>query len=364
LVLEGAGQCAIFLCDDEPVTFESHVTRVRLDSKLADPAFYYYYLQSPHGKAVIRSIVEQGAGASGIRGSELKTLNVLWCPEKEQREIAKVLSILDDKIEMNRKATETLEAIAQAIFKSWFVSFDPVRAKAEGLKPEGMDASTAALFPCEFEASKYGASPKGWATIPLYEIADFQNGAAYRDIHFSDDDEGLPVIKIAELKSGVTASTRFTTSDLGEKYRIDQAEILFSWSGNPDTSIDAFVWVGGPAWLNQHIFRVRENGKASRARVYFQLKVLRPEFAEIARDKQTTGLGHVTIADMKRLMVCQPTTGVALEFDKIAGPIFERVVSNLLSIRILESLRDTLLPRLISGKLRVPDAEKMVEAVL
>jgi type I restriction enzyme S subunit len=132
LVLEGAGKCSIFLNDSEPVTFESHVTRVRLDPLKADARFYYYYLQSHHGRSAIISIVEQGAGASGIRGSDLGKLVVRWFPVEEQRAIAHILGTLDDKIELSRKMNETLEAMARALFKSWFVDFDPVRAKVEG----------------------------------------------------------------------------------------------------------------------------------------------------------------------------------------------------------------------------------------
>ena len=129
LVLEGAGKCSIFLKDDEPVTFESHVTRVRLDPGRAEPGFYFYYLQSHHGRAAIRSIVEQGAGASGIRGSDLETLIVQWRPLPEQRAIAHILGILDDKIELNRRIGQTLEAMARALFKSWFVTSTPSAPK-------------------------------------------------------------------------------------------------------------------------------------------------------------------------------------------------------------------------------------------
>ena len=132
LVLEGAGKCSIFLGDDEPVTFESHITRVRLDSNKADSAFYFYYLNSHHGRAAIASIVEQGAGAAGIRGRDLEHLNVLWHNLPEQRAIAHILGTLDDKIELNRRMSQTLEAMARALFKSWFVDFEPVRAKMEG----------------------------------------------------------------------------------------------------------------------------------------------------------------------------------------------------------------------------------------
>lgn len=137
LVLEGAGKCSIFLSDDEPVTFESHVTRVRLDRSKADPRFYFYYLQSHHGKSAIRSIVEQGAGASGIRGSDLQNLGVLWMPPPEQRAIAHILGTLDDKIELNRRRNQTLEAMARALFKDWFVDFGPVRAKMNLPSPAG-----------------------------------------------------------------------------------------------------------------------------------------------------------------------------------------------------------------------------------
>src|SRR3990170_720454 len=109
------------LGDPEPVTFEGHVTRVRLDPRKADPLFYFYFLQSHQGRAAIRSIVEQGAGASGIRASDVAKLPVLWWPVTEQRAIAHILGTLDDKIELNRRMNETLEAMARALFKSWFV---------------------------------------------------------------------------------------------------------------------------------------------------------------------------------------------------------------------------------------------------
>jgi type I restriction enzyme S subunit len=324
-----------------------------------DPKFCFYWL-----KTLNLASFDSGSAQPSLNRNYIYHLPVRIPGVQEQSEIAKLLDGLDESIRLKAETKKTLETVARTIFKSWFVDFDPVRAKAEGREPEGMDAATAALFPSTFAESQLGALPEGWAAMPLYEIANFSNGAAYRDIHFSPRTEGLPVIKIAELKAGVTESTKFTETDLGERYRIEQDEVLFSWSGNPDTSIDTFIWDGGPAWLNQHIFRVRENGMAPRASIYIQLKTLRPKFAEIARDKQTTGLGHVTIADLKRLMVCKPTTEVTLRFDEIVSPILEKVASNQLTCRVLASIRDSLLPRLISGKLRMPDAEKLVEAVL
>lgn len=117
LVLSGAGKCSIFVGDDEDVCFESHVIRCRLNQELADPHFYYYFFSSPVGRTLIESIVEQGAGASGIRGSDLAELSVPWVDPIVQRRVAGVLSQIDDKIDLNRRINETLEAMAQAIFK-------------------------------------------------------------------------------------------------------------------------------------------------------------------------------------------------------------------------------------------------------
>ncbi|MEW6540262.1 MAG: restriction endonuclease subunit S [Bacillota bacterium] len=180
LVLNGAGKCSIFLCDDEAVTFESHVTRVRLDPRKADPRFYFYYLQSHHGRAAVSSIVEQGAGAAGIRGSDLESLQVRWLPVAEQHAIAHILGTLDDKIELNRRMSETLEAMARALFKSWFVDFDPVRAKMEGRLPAPQSGAARQagwrrgeslprlpahlhdLFPDRLVDSELGEIPEGW----------------------------------------------------------------------------------------------------------------------------------------------------------------------------------------------------------
>jgi len=158
LVLSGAGKCSIFVGDSEEVTFESHLIRARLHKEIADPRFYYYFFSSIQGRQLIESIVEQVA-AAGIRGSDLAKLVVPHPPLPEQKAIARILSSLDDKIELNQQMNGALEAIARAIFKSWFVDFDPVRAKMDGRQPAGMDAAIADLFPDSFEDSAHSQYP-------------------------------------------------------------------------------------------------------------------------------------------------------------------------------------------------------------
>ena len=302
-------------------------------------------------------------------------------PLPEQKAIAHILGSLDDKIELNRQMNETLEAMAQALFKSWFVDFDPVidNALAAGNpipdefferaeqrkaieKKDNLDIQS--LFPDEFEfTEEMGWIPKGWVVIPIYEIADFINGSSFKSKFFSDENEGLPIIKIAEIKNGISQQTKFTTQEMADKYFISDGSIVFSWSGNPDTSIDTFIWTGGDGWLNQHIFNVVLHEDKDKTFIYYLLKSLKPVFTEIARDKQTTGLGHVTVKDMKRTYTIKPSSSTLEAFARQSNPIFEKWYQNLFSSRELIKLRDTLLPKLMSGELRIPDADAMTKEV-
>lgn len=325
----------------------------RLDSRFL--CYYVNCISGHHIRSHLVGAVQQHFNVGAARQLPLDLPSLAT-----QRAIAHILGTLDDKIELNRKTSETLEAMARTLFKSWFVDFDPARAKAEGRVPSGMDAETAKLFPSEFVESELGEIPRGWAASPLYEVATYVNGAAYAAFQPNDERRGLPIIKIAELKAGVNAQTRFTDVAMADKYRIATRDILFSWSGNPDTSIDTFVWAHGPAWLNQHIFRVVPRDESERTWVLSTLKYLRPAFAELARNKQTTGLGHVTAGDMQRLLVVQPDTRIMRVWSEIVGPLHERAFRNTVESQRLSSARDTLLPRLLSGELSVADAEDAV----
>jgi type I restriction enzyme S subunit len=279
-----------------------------------------------------------------------------------QTEIANCIQALDNRLNLLRETNATLEAIAQALFKSWFVDFDPVHANA-GTQAPSLPPEIQALFPATFTDSPQGPIPKGWDLKVLYEVAEYVNGAAYKAFEPNLEKRGLPIIKIAELKAGVTDQTAYSDVLMKEKYKIDDRSILFSWSGNPDTSIDTFVWSHGPAWLNQHIFNVIPTDSSERSFVLMLLKHMKPIFTEIARDKQTTGLGHVTIADLKRLLVTIPEKQVLSYWNEIVDPIVERSFAVIQQMQNLVSLRDTLLPRLISGQLRFPEAEQAIAAI-
>jgi type I restriction enzyme S subunit len=312
--------------------------------------------------------VDDGSPIPSTTRAAVYMLDLEVPPPDEQRAIAHILGTLDDKIEMNRRMNETLEAMARALFKSWFVDFDPVRAKhvlskvegAEGRDP-GLPKHLADLFPDSFEDSELGEIPKGWEVRTLYDCADYINGSAFRNDDFSPERVGLPVIKIGELKDGITSQTKFIETTLEPKYRITSGDILFSWSGSPDTSIDTFVWTGGDGWLNQHIFKMQFNRPEEKFFVHFLLRHLKPVFIEIARNKQTTGLGHVTAQDLKRLKTVFPPDDILRAFNRLAEPLFQKAYSNSGESCALAAIRDTLLPKLISGELRIDAAERFIK---
>jgi type I restriction enzyme S subunit len=326
-----------------------------------DPTFFYYLLRylKPNFVGIARN--KQTTGLGHVTRRDLENIEAAYPEIPEQRAIAHILGTLDDKTELNRRMNDTLEAMARALFKSWFVDFDPVRAKAEGRDP-GLPKLIADLFPDRFEDSELGEIPEGFKVRALYDCADYINGSAFRNDDFSRDRAGLPVIKIGELKDGITSQTRFTEAILEPKYRITSGDILFSWSGSPDTSIDTFVWTGGDGWLNQHIFKIQFNRPEEKFFVHFLLRHLKPVFIEIARNKQTTGLGHVTAQDLKRLNTVFPSDDILRAFNHLADPLSQKTYSNSCESRTLAAVRDTLLPKLISGELRVKDADKLVEA--
>ena len=162
---------------------------------------------------------------------------------------------------------------------------------------------------------------------PLFDLAIWKNGLAFKKIDFSET--GRPVIKIAELNNGISSNTSFTQGDYGEEVFIRWDDLLFSWSGNPQTSIDVFRYRLQDGWLNQHIFKVTANEElVTKDFLYYVLKFLKPHFTQIATNKQTTGLGHVTIADLKRMSLVIPSKEVQSQIVSILKAIDDKIEVN------------------------------------
>jgi len=333
---------------------------LRPDSKKIHPGYLRWVVNSPIWWDEVSKYKNPGAVFDSLKCADIPNFEVPEPTYSAQILIDKCLLDISNKIELNSQINQTLEQMAQALFKSWFVDFDPVvdnaldagffeqdlafpdellrRAEARRTVREHCDFkplpdATRQLFPAAFEECAEpslglgGWVPEGWENIAIYSLAEFVNGAAYKAFEPNLDKRGLPIIKIAELKAGVTAQTAFSDQSMPEKYRLTTGDILFSWSGNPDTSIDTFVWTYGDAWLNQHIFKVSPpNIIGERSFVLIALKSLRSIFAETARNKQTTGLGHVTVADLKRLQIMKPGPNVLAAWDHLVSPYVNQIL--------------------------------------
>lgn len=168
---------------------------------------------------------------------------------------------------------------------------------------------------------------KSWNEYILYDLANWKNGLAFKDINFSN--KGKPIIKIAELKNGITEQTKYTDGDYGEEVYLSKNDLIFSWSGNPKTSIDAFLYDLPEGYLNQHSFKITEKKEiVAKYFLYYVLKYLNPVFQSIASDKQTTGLGHVTITDLKKIRVRIPDLDVQYKILDIVKNIDDKIYNN------------------------------------
>lgn len=333
------GESAII--KDENINFELQrsVAIIRVNTEILVPEFLYYVTKS-------RVFKSQAYGL--VRGSVQKCLFIGAIGEikipvpslQEQEKIVNILSSLDDKIELNNEMNKTLEEMAQSIFKRWFVDFEFSNEDGQPYKSSGG----------EMVESELGMIPKGWEVSSIYDLAEYINGTSFKSKDYGES--GLPIIKIAELKNGITESTKFFVGNKDEKFYLKNRDILFSWSGNPDTSIDTFIWYKGDAILNQHIFKVIPKDNIGYCFIYLMLKYFKKTFTEIARNKQTTGLGHVTVKDLKELKL-------AIDYNKImalniiALPLIEKKIENYYNIEKLTIIKNVILPKLMNGEIKL-----------
>ena len=332
--------CCAFICDPE----------------ITDYRFLFYCLLGNRSNLVG---LATGAAQQNLSSQQLKSVEFAFPPLEYQKKMADVLSSLDDRIDHNRALAANLEAIARRLFKSWFVDFDPVRAKAAGEKPPGLADDIAALFPDRLVDSELGEIPEGWVFKPLSSIAEFVNG---RNFTKDATGTGRMVIRIAELSNdGPTGSTVWNDlPDTAEQYLVNPGEILFAWSG----SLGLHVWDRDTGLVNQHIFKVIPKQPFVAPFVFFAMEELIDDFRAIAAGKAVT-MGHIKRCDLDTHgVICPLIPDLLVEFHEIVAPLWNRVRVGRREVLALGAIRDLLLPRLISGKLRVEDAEPIIEVTL
>ncbi len=372
------GRVAQYLGDEE-VIVDSHITIVRPDKKVINPLYFGFVLRLSQPK--IESLAEGSTGQTELSRIALGNLEIKIIDDLNFQEcVASILSGLDQKIWINELMNPNLKSISQLIFKRFFIDFELVRCKAaaisngenaqmaaikvisgmsqeklENISPERFEklAAIADLFPDELENKEYGEIPKGWKWIPLYDTAEYVNGSSFKTSDFNAKKEGLPIVKIVELKLGITSQTQFTTNEIREKYVINNDSLLYSWSGSPDTSLEVFKWFGGKGWLNQHIFLINTPTQAQKVFVFNLLTHMRPILVGIAKNKQTTGLGHVTVADMKRIQVPFPDENGFKLILEYLSPLYEMDSNNVILNENLKKQREALISKLLLGELEI-----------
>lgn len=330
-----------------------------------DAEYVMFALRSP----LARHLMDTWANTTAQPTFNLKELGNLPIPippQAAKREIKTLLKSLDDRIALLRDANATLEGIAQAIFKSWFVDFDPVRAKQLGIAPAGIDEATAALFPSSFEESELGLVPKGWSVDRLATWLSVLETGRRPKGGVSGATYGVPSI-------GAESITRVGEFDYG-KTKFVSEEFFASMKSGVLCSLDALLYKDGgkpgvflprvsmfgdgfpfeSCAINEHVFRIRVKAPLNQPFLYFWLwsdAVMH----ELKHRGGKAAIPGINQSDVKELKISVPAAQVLHRFDELVSPLINRILSNAKTMRSLSSLRATLLPRLISGQLVIPE---------
>lgn len=304
-------------CSADVLVFKanSNVSKDYLYYVLSDDEFFKYCMATSKGTKM-------------PRGDKIAIMQypIALPPLATQQKIAKILSSLDDKIELNNRINDNLEQQAQAIFKSWFVDFEPFGGKM----------------------------PEGWRIGKLAEIADYLNGLAMQKFRPKENEVGLPVLKIKELRQGACDdnSELCSPTSIKQEFIVHDGDVIFSWSG----SLLVDIWCGGICGLNQHLFKVTSKNY-DKWFYYLWTKHHLDRFIFLAADKATT-MGHIKREELDKAEVVIPNEESYKKLNKMFVPIIDSIISHRIENRTLSTLRDILLPKLMSGEIDVDKIEQ------
>ena len=323
------------------ITVKDSFTNQQINSLICNknkviPLWVYYFFKN--NISYLESLGGGGSVYTNISKSKFEN-SLIYTPKiEEQEKIVKILSSLDEKIELNQNMNKTIEAIAQVIFKCWFIDFEFPNENGEPYKSSGG----------EMVDSELGLIPKRWNVRSLNQIANFLNGLAMQKYRPLNDENYLSVLKIKELKVGKTSKNSDKCSmNIDPKYIVDDGDVVFSWSG----SLEVKLWCDGKVGLNQHLFKVT-SANYPKWFYYYWIKHHIEDFRRIAEGKTTT-MGHIKREHLSKAKVFDPGKKFFEKFDKVVNGLIELYINNEKEIKYLSQLRDILLPKLMSGEIRV-----------
>lgn len=328
-----------------------------------DPEFATYFLSNRETRDwIVRHAV--GTTMPNLNTAILSAIPFVVPPLSEQKDIGRALGALDDKIELNRRMNQTLESMACAIFRSWFVDFDPVVAKAAGRQPFGMSSDVAALFPDKLVSDERGEIPFGWHFRPLAKVTTkIGSGATPRGGSAVYVPQGTAFIRSQNVLdhefewNGLARITDEAAQQL-RSVTVLEGDVLLNITGESILRTCLVDAAALPARVSQHVAIIRPSpGIPSR---YLHLRLVDDEMKEFLIGFDAGGTRQaVTKAQLETVSILVPSATLLTRFDKLTEPLFDRIDSNRRESRTLAALRDALLPKLMSGELRVRDAEKL-----
>ncbi|GAB1810770.1 restriction endonuclease subunit S [Priestia megaterium] len=331
--------CFVFK-DNKPVVLLSSIAILRSNREIIDPYYLMYLLRLDTTKKALKDGYLSGSAIPRVVLKDFKKFPLYLPSLKEQKKIVSIIYNINNKIENNHEIISICEKFSQTLFKQWFIDFEFPNEEGKPYKSSGG----------EMVESELGEIPKGWDMKSLDEIAKFQNGLAMQKFRPEESEESLPVLKIKELNQGsTTLNSERCSTKIKEDVKVFDGDVIFSWSG----TLLVKLWTGGDAGLNQHLFKVT-SGKYEKWFYYLWTKYYLRVFQARASEKATT-MGHIKRSHLKEAKVYLPSQEILIKASKILKPITENIITSGIENKKLEQLRDTLLPKLLSGEIEIPD---------
>lgn len=315
--LENGKTAMVNILDDNEIGFGSTEYIVfRAKNNITDPYFIYYLVTSD---CIRNPAIKSMVGSSGrqrVQTDVVANLSINLPPLPTQQKIATILSSLDDKIELNNKINTNLEQQAQALFKNWFVDFEPFGGKML----------------------------EGWKEADIYSIANIIYGSPFASKLFNTEKNGKPIIRIRDLKD--QHSDVYTPEERDDAYLIQPKDIVVGMDGE----FRPYIWGSEPGWLNQRVCVFENKRPKGKAFLYFSIK---PLLDVVEKTQVATTVIHIGKKDFDKFQIILPTEDILDRFDELTDPLFNQIVANRLENQRLAELRDTLLPRLMNGELKI-----------
>jgi type I restriction enzyme S subunit len=369
--MEDLGMSCVALRDYESATFNGFTKRLRPKNNVKMlPEYAGFFFRSPKFRLQVTAMSSLSTRAS-LNNEMLGRLKMVLPSLEEQAVIGFTLKGFDDRLKLNRRMNDTLEAIVSAIFKSWFADFDPVRTKADGRQPLGMTAETAALFPDSFEDSDIGRVPSGWKVERFSDHFSVAKGLSYKGAFLSEKGVGMPMHNLDSIYEGggyKHGGLKWYTGEHKERHLVQPGDVVIT---NTEQGFE-YLLIGYPAIIpyhygetglfSHHLYLLKPSRDTAVQPVfmYFLLRTRRYHDV-VAGFTNGTTVNMLPADGLGKPKFAVPPKAILDIFYKIVGPIQKRMDKVHEESLTLQDVRDTLLPKLISGEIRVKDAEKFVE---